>query len=118
MVEENFLASIAASPGEEGLRLVFADWLEEQGDARAEYLRLEHQCHQLPPSDKRAQALKKRLQDMSQTLDAVWVAQVNRIPWKVHIPIVGNWVSWPAKKPCEFVARQHPAVGLCLRYAG
>jgi uncharacterized protein (TIGR02996 family) len=37
-----FLNTIAASPADDGPRLVYADWLEEQGDAdRAEFIRLQ-----------------------------------------------------------------------------
>jgi uncharacterized protein (TIGR02996 family) len=38
--EEAFLEAIRAEPGDDTLRLVYADWLEEQGDPRAAYLRL------------------------------------------------------------------------------
>lgn len=36
---KDFLRAIAAVPQDEPLRLVFADWLEEQGDARAAEVR-------------------------------------------------------------------------------
>jgi uncharacterized protein (TIGR02996 family) len=38
--EAAFLAAMHANPADVDLRLVFADWLEERGDARAELLRL------------------------------------------------------------------------------
>lgn len=37
----SFLAAIAANPANETLRLVFADWLEESGDWRSEFVRLD-----------------------------------------------------------------------------
>ena len=38
--EEAFLADILEHPDEDGPRLVYADWLEDQGDAdRAEFIR-------------------------------------------------------------------------------
>src|SRR5262249_60861833 len=40
--EQAFLAAMLASPDDLHLRLVFADWLEEQGDPRGELLRLTH----------------------------------------------------------------------------
>jgi uncharacterized protein (TIGR02996 family) len=41
MVNESaFLSAILASPDDWGPRLVFADWLEERGDARAELIRV------------------------------------------------------------------------------
>jgi uncharacterized protein (TIGR02996 family) len=39
--DRDFLRAIAAEPEDDTLRLAYADWLEEQGDPRAEYLRLE-----------------------------------------------------------------------------
>jgi carbon storage regulator len=38
--EESFWRAIAASPGDEATRLVYADWLEERGDPLGEFLRL------------------------------------------------------------------------------
>jgi uncharacterized protein (TIGR02996 family) len=39
--EADFILAILARPHDETLRLVYADWLEERGDARAEFLRKE-----------------------------------------------------------------------------
>jgi uncharacterized protein (TIGR02996 family) len=39
--ESGFLAALARDPDDDGLRAVYADWLEERGDARAEWVRLE-----------------------------------------------------------------------------
>ncbi len=42
MNREDFLQAIAESPDEDAIRLVFADWLEENGDPdRAEFIRLQ-----------------------------------------------------------------------------
>jgi uncharacterized protein (TIGR02996 family) len=35
-----FLEAIRANPDDTGLRLVYADWLDERDDPRAEYLRV------------------------------------------------------------------------------
>src|SRR5262249_2888987 len=40
-VERAFLDAITAAPGDTTNRLVFADWLEDQGDKRAEFVRLD-----------------------------------------------------------------------------
>jgi uncharacterized protein (TIGR02996 family) len=40
--EAAFLEALLGEPGDTGLRLVFADWLEERGDPRGELLRLTH----------------------------------------------------------------------------
>ncbi|MEK6234231.1 MAG: TIGR02996 domain-containing protein [Planctomycetales bacterium] len=38
MDEQSFLNEIAVNPGDDAPRLIFADWLEERGDLRAELL--------------------------------------------------------------------------------
>jgi uncharacterized protein (TIGR02996 family) len=51
-LEEAFLKSIREEPTEDAHRLIYADWLEEQGDAdslaRAEFIRLQCQLWQQP----------------------------------------------------------------------
>lgn len=39
--DDAFLRAIIASPSDEALRLVYADWLDEQNDPRGRYLRTE-----------------------------------------------------------------------------
>ena len=40
--EASFLQAMQKNPEDNALRLVFADWLEEQGDSRGELIRLLH----------------------------------------------------------------------------
>src|SRR5262245_40009048 len=37
--EDRFLSAIASDLGDEAVRLVYADWLEERGDARSTFVR-------------------------------------------------------------------------------
>jgi uncharacterized protein (TIGR02996 family) len=47
MIEERaFLKAVLERPDDDARKLVYADWLEEQGDPRAEYLRLMMQVRQ------------------------------------------------------------------------
>ena len=67
--EEALLAAVAAAPLDDAPRLVYADWLQEQGaDEEAEYVRavvaLSH-----PPEDR---ALVGRCVELAETLDADW----------------------------------------------
>lgn len=41
MTPDAFIDAIIASPADEALRLVYADWLDERGDPRGRYLRTE-----------------------------------------------------------------------------
>ena len=48
---EPFLRAICADPEDDIVRLVYADWLDENGDpARAEFIRLSVACFREPPS--------------------------------------------------------------------
>jgi uncharacterized protein (TIGR02996 family) len=80
MSEETLLAAVLDSPGDDTPRLVYADWLEERGDPRAEFLRVECEFLQLPPDDERTPALRARLHELHQALDPDWVTLVGRVP--------------------------------------
>jgi uncharacterized protein (TIGR02996 family) len=41
MTEVDFFEAILANPDDRSLPLVYADWLEERGDPRSEFLRLQ-----------------------------------------------------------------------------
>src|SRR5664279_1433486 len=67
-VEQRFLAAIQANPDDREAREVYADWLEERGDERGEYLRLEAQLHSIPV----------RLAVLRASVDRTWLLQVER----------------------------------------
>ena len=66
--EASFLAAIQRDPNDEASRLVYADWLEERGDERAEYVRLENLMWKGPP----------RLAQLQRKLDPNWLMAVSR----------------------------------------
>jgi uncharacterized protein (TIGR02996 family) len=68
--EAAFLAAIHAAPEDGNLRLVYADWLEERGDPRGEYLRLEYQLSHMP--------ITLRLAQLREQIDPSWIALVGR----------------------------------------
>src|SRR4051794_5304022 len=71
--EDAFLRTIRDRPTEDGPRLVYADWLEEQGDTtRAEFIRLFHQLQHIP----------RRLEELRQQLPPEWLAAVYN-HWRV-----------------------------------
>ncbi len=85
--DHDFLQAILADPDDGTLRLVYADWLEEQGDARAEFLRLQAQAEELPaiPKDQprriaRALRARMRLEDLTRQVDSGWQAVLDRVP--------------------------------------
>jgi uncharacterized protein (TIGR02996 family) len=80
MSEDGFIAAVLEDPSTDVPRLVYADWLEDHGDPRGEFLRVECQLLNLPSSDERIPAPLARLQELHRTLDPEWVALVRRLP--------------------------------------
>jgi uncharacterized protein (TIGR02996 family) len=81
MVDDGaFLQAILAAPADDVPRLVYADWLEDRGDPRAEFLRLSCKLTELAPTDPTASRLGARLNELALTLEPDWVALVRRQP--------------------------------------
>ncbi|HEV3144436.1 MAG TPA: TIGR02996 domain-containing protein [Gemmataceae bacterium] len=57
---EPFLATILENPDDDAPRLVYADWLEEQGDSRGEFIRVQCELARLEEDDPRAEILRDR----------------------------------------------------------
>jgi uncharacterized protein (TIGR02996 family) len=74
----SFLAAIAMNPADEAVRLVFADWLEEDGDWRSEFVRLDCTLRALPPDQSRPPDLQSRWLDLRSRLSPSWLAILGR----------------------------------------
>jgi uncharacterized protein (TIGR02996 family) len=83
--ETAFLEAIGANPKDLSLRLVYADWLEERGDARSEYLRVDAKFRELFDSlgpkqlanDPTLRHLRAQLTKLGKALDSAWVALID-----------------------------------------
>src|SRR5262245_53538222 len=81
--DDGFLMQLSVNPADDTTRLVYADWLEEQGDSvstvKAEFLRLTVQFG--TSSGKKLQKKKraKRLQQLAAGLDTDWLVVVSRL---------------------------------------
>lgn len=76
--EELFVKGIEAHPADNTARLVYADWLEERGDPRAEYLRV--LCAWLASRPAEDQGLIARERMLRAGLGRMWLARVRGIP--------------------------------------
>ena len=65
--EAALLEAVAQAPHDLQARTVYADWLEERGDPRGEFLRLEMQMTTLP----------ERLGELARRIDPVWMRMVS-----------------------------------------
>ena len=72
--DEPFLRALLANPDDRVSRLVYADWLDDRADPRAEYLRLFARAAELPPGDANRAELRRRLLELQADLPPWWVA--------------------------------------------
>jgi uncharacterized protein (TIGR02996 family) len=77
-LEEAFLRSIAANPRDDAPWLIYADWPEERGDRRAEYIRL--LCEWIACRPDEGQQMIKRERRLRASLDRRWLARIRGIP--------------------------------------
>jgi uncharacterized protein (TIGR02996 family) len=67
ITEEDFLRAILDDINDASCRLVFADWLEERGDPRAEWLRIECALANLGPKDDCRPTLEARKRELGES---------------------------------------------------
>src|SRR4051812_4968247 len=72
--DEPFLRAILADPEDRASRLVYAAWLDDRADPRAEYLRLQARVAGMPPGQADLPGLRRRLRELQAGLPPWWVA--------------------------------------------
>jgi uncharacterized protein (TIGR02996 family) len=106
--EEGLLREVIDHPHDPAARLIYADWLEEHGDPRAEFLRLEVALGEMPEDDARYADSFARLRSLWTTLDRDWLAQVSRSP------VEGCQFRFRCPKKWEQLkVTEEPAVRMC-----
>jgi uncharacterized protein (TIGR02996 family) len=75
-----FLAAIKAALADDAPRLIYADWLDEQGRPGGDFLRLECRLSTLDPATEQRGALLAQLRMAGLGLDEHWMATVSRVP--------------------------------------
>lgn len=76
--EAVFLQVLGTDPQDTVTRAVYADWLEERGEAdRAEFLRLQLAVKALPAESQERQETQKRLGLLRTCLDSIWLRLVD-----------------------------------------
>jgi len=100
-----FIQAMRAAPEDDALRLVYSDWLEEQGEpARAEFIRVQCELARLPKRSPRRKPLARRESDLQRQFLETWLRQDleacglwDLLPQDVEsiydkLPIFGFWV--------------------------
>ncbi len=73
---DDFLTAITAQPTDRTLRLVYADWLDERADPRAELVRVEEEMRELPVFGDRFWELKPRRNELRALAGAEWCGRL------------------------------------------
>ena len=75
---QSLLAAVSAAPEDDGVRLVYADWLEEHGEReRADFIRTQINRDSLPDSDPKRDVLKMQEKE--------WL-KLHMADWLRHLP--------------------------------
>lgn len=72
--EHVFIREIFYEPTDYSARMIYADWLEEHQDTRAELLRLDLELQQSELSDEQRGAIQRRRQRLLKKIDPEWAA--------------------------------------------
>ncbi len=73
---EAFYQDILEHPDDRAPRLIYADWLEERGDARGEFIRLHCAATDLAPGDPAREPLARRLRELLALHEADWAEEL------------------------------------------
>jgi uncharacterized protein (TIGR02996 family) len=74
--DEDFLTTIREEPTDRTARLVYADWLEDHGDPRAELIRAEEEMRMLPAFSDNFWMLKLRRNEFRTRTNAEWCGRM------------------------------------------
>ena len=66
--DESFCQAIRKSPEDDALRLVYADWLDERGDPRGQFIRVQCELAQLPDDSPLTALRREELEDRERRL--------------------------------------------------
>jgi uncharacterized protein (TIGR02996 family) len=73
-LHQAFLQDIAASPDDDGPRLIYADWLDDHGEPeRAEFIRAQCEAFRLPEGDPRRHGLDQRAKELEEAHAQKWL---------------------------------------------
>jgi uncharacterized protein (TIGR02996 family) len=121
--EEAFLSAIRADPEDAARRLIYADWLEEHADPRAQYLRMLSALDDVEVHSPEAADLLVRMQEL-QVKEAIarpWILLMcrGRITRLLHAFQAGvPRDDWPKNDAFRELARRHDALPIYADMGG
>src|SRR5262249_379898 len=116
--DEGFLRAIIEEPDDVGLRLIYADWLEERGDPRGEFIRVQCQLENLESYDPRGTELRAREGELLAAHEREWLGELaGRVSRWVFRPLFVEDISAHAPvfvAEAEKIFRQAPVRSVVL----
>lgn len=107
--DEAFIRAIVDRPGDDTARLVYADWLDDRGDPRAEFLRLTVQRDGLADGDPARIQAESRLAQLRAELDPQWLMVFDPAPVG-NCPCIDPNCRWDDARPTDL-----PDIRICHR---
>lgn len=77
--DDAFLFDIITNPNEDGLRLIYADWLDENDDPRGEFIRLQMELNELDVTSSKRKKIKTRLRRLFRDHGKQWSAPLKDV---------------------------------------
>jgi uncharacterized protein (TIGR02996 family) len=98
-----FLAALRAAPDDEALRLIFADWLDEQGDPLGAFIRLQIELEPLRHDydQPRAEELRRREQQMLTEHGPAWLGPLHELIGDKFAPVFRRGFVEAAAMPVD-----------------
>jgi uncharacterized protein (TIGR02996 family) len=90
-----FLEAIRAAPDDDAPRLIYADWLDERGDPRGEFIRVQCGRVRLPETDPRRAALAARARELLEANWGKWVVPLGAFVGRDAARHNAGWVARP-----------------------
>jgi len=118
---EPFLETILDNPSDDGPRMVYADWLEEQGDPRAEFIRAQLQLARIAEGDPEWGQLSDRENELLTAHGDKWRAEIPEFARKGcefrrgFVGQVSIWTPWDREYGPE-LSRLAPVEKLVLHF--
>lgn len=78
--QDAFLADILANPLDDGLRLIYADWLDERNDPRGEFIRLQIEWTNLDADSPKCKDVQERMRELFHANVREWTKGLENLP--------------------------------------
>jgi uncharacterized protein (TIGR02996 family) len=107
-----FIRSILDYPEDFTVWLAYADWLDERGDPRAEFLRLMVDHRRAPAGSAEAARTGERLLELRQTLDPRWLMVFDTVD-VANCPASNGWAFRCPKTWDSLAPTDEPDIRIC-----